>query len=107
MMKTPPYQKRGNCGYFMPQFDGHSSCFSCRAKCKGQDPCAWGADTNQCSACVALSEEQWTHLRENFVKRSAYRHKSGSQGDSCEEPETTNEPVFTSEDTFTGRRHIS
>ena len=34
----------------MAQFDGHSSCFGCRAKCKGQDPCAQGADTTQCVA---------------------------------------------------------
>ena len=27
MVKTPPYQKRGKCGHFMPQFDTHGSCF--------------------------------------------------------------------------------
>ena len=79
----------------MPQFDSHSSCFGCRAKCKRQDPCVQGADTTQCSACA--TEEQWSHLRENFAKRSAYRHKTGSQGDLFEEPETE-EPALTGED---------
>ena len=97
MVKTPPYQKRGKCGHFMPQFDSHGSCFSCRAKCKGQDPCAQGADTTQCSACASLTEEQWSHLRESFAKRSAYRHKTGSQGDSFEELEKK-ELVLTVED---------
>ena len=97
MVKTPPYQKRGKCGHFMPQFDSHGSCFGCRAKCKGLDPCAQGADTTQCSACASLTEEQWSHLRENFAKRSAYRHKTSSQGDSFEEPETE-EPALTGED---------
>ena len=72
----------------MPQFDIHSSCFFRRAKCKGLDPCAQGAKTTQCAACSALTEEQWSHLRENFAKRSAYRQRTGSQGDSFEEPET-------------------
>ena len=97
MVKTPPYQKRGKCGHFMPQFDSHGSYFGCRAKCKGLDPCAQGADTTQCSARASLTEEQWSHLRENFAKRSAYRPKTGSQGDSFEEPETE-EPVLTGED---------
>ena len=96
MVKTPPYQKRGKCGHFMPQFD-LGSCFGCRAKCKGLAPCAQGDDTTQCSACVSLTEEQWSHLRESFAKRSAYRHKTGSQGDSLEEPETE-EPALTVED---------
>ena len=52
----------------MPQFDPYGSCFGC----KGLDPCAQGADVTQCAACSALSEEQWTHLGENFAKRSAY-----------------------------------
>ena len=72
----------------MPQFDTHSSCFGCRAKCKGLDPCAQGAKVTQCSACSALTEEQWSHLRENFAKRSTYRQRTGSQGDSFEEPES-------------------
>ena len=97
MVKTPPYQKRGKCGHFMPQFDSHLSCFGCRAKCKGQDPCAQGAKVNQCAACSALSEEQWTHLRESFAKRSSYRNRSGSQDDNIE-PETDKEPVFTGEE---------
>ena len=92
MVKTPLYQKRGKCGHFMPQFDTHGSCFGCRAKCKGLDPCAQGANTTQCSASALLTEEQWSHLRENFAKRSAYRHKTGSQ-----EPETE-EPALTGED---------
>ena len=97
MVKTPPYQRRGKCGHFMPQFDSHGSCFGCRAKCKGLDPCAQGADTTQCSACTSLTEEQWSHLRENFAKRSVYRHKTGSQGDSFEELETE-KPALTGED---------
>ena len=66
-------------------------------ECKGQDPCAQGANTTQCSACSALTEEQWSHLRESFAKKSAYRQKTGSQGDSFEEPETE-EPAMTGED---------
>ena len=42
----------------MPQFDSHGSCFGCRAKCKGQDHCAQGANLDQCAPCAALSEEQ-------------------------------------------------
>ena len=53
--------------------------------------------TPQCSACASLTEEQWSHLRESFAKRSAYRHKTGSQSDSFEEPETE-EPALTAED---------
>ena len=81
----------------MPQFYPHGSCFGCRAKCKGLDLCAQGADVTQCAACSALSEEQWTHLRENFAKRSAYRSYTGSQGDSFEEQDV-DEPVCTGED---------
>ena len=51
----------------------------------------------QCSVCASLTEEQWSHLRENFAKRSAYRYKTGSQGNSFEEPETE-EPALTGED---------
>ena len=51
----------------------------------------------QCAACSALTEEQWSHLRENFAKRSAYRQRTGSQGDSFEELETE-DPVQTGED---------
>ena len=47
--------------------------------------------------CASLTEEQWSHLRESFAKRSAYRHKTSSQGDSFEEPETE-ELVLTGED---------
>ena len=97
MVKTPPYQKKGKCGHFMPQFDGHSSCFGCRPKCKGQDPCAQGVNTTHCSAYSAMTEEQWSHLRESFAKRSAYRQKTGSQGDSFEELETE-EQAMTGED---------
>ena len=56
-----------------------------------------GADVTHCAACSALSEEQWTHLRENFAKRSAYRSRTGSQGDSFEEQDV-DEPVCTGED---------
>ena len=51
----------------------------------------------QCAACSALTEEQWSHLRENFAKRSAYRQRTGSQGDPFEEPETE-DPAQTGED---------
>ena len=97
MVKTPPFQKRGKCGHFVPQFDTHSSCFGCRAKCKGLDPCAQGAKTTQCAACSALTEEQWSHLRQNFAKRSAYRQRTSSQDDSFEEPEKE-DPAQTGED---------
>ena len=86
----------------MLQFDTHGSCFGCRAKCKGQDPCAQGANVKQCAPFAALSEEQWTHLRENFAKRSAYRSRTGSRDNSFEEFDT-DEPVFTCEDLFPGR----
>ena len=97
MVKTLPYQKRGKCGHFMPQFDSHLACFACRAKCKGQDPCAQGAKVNQCAACSTLSEQQWTHLRESFAKRSSYHHCTGSHDDNLE-LETDEELVFTSEE---------
>ena len=45
-------------------------------------PCAKGANVNQCAPCAALSDEQWTPLRENFLKRSTYRSCMTSQGDS-------------------------
>ena len=96
MVKTPPYQKRGKCGHFMPQFDSHLTCFGCRSKRKGQDPCAKGAKIDQCAACSALTEEQWIHLRECFSKRSSYRQRAGSHDESLE-PEDE-EPVFTGED---------
>ena len=41
--------------------------------------------TPQCSTCVSMTEEQWSHLRESFAKRSPYMHRTGSQGDSFEE----------------------
>ena len=97
MVKTPPYQKWGKCGHCMQQFDTPVSCFGCRANCKGQDPCAQRANVDQCAPCAALCEEQWTHLRENFAKRSAYRSRTGSRDNSFEEFDT-DEPVFTGED---------
>ena len=97
MVKTPPNQKWGKCGHFMPQFDSHLACFGCRSKCKGQDPCAQGAKVNQCAACSTLSDQQWTHLCESFAERSSYRHRTGSHDDNLE-PETDEEPVFTSEE---------
>ena len=97
MVKTPPYQKRGKCGHFMPQFDSHLTCFGCRTKRKGQDPCAKGAKIDQCAACSTLTKEQWIHLRECFSKRSSYRQRSSSQDENLE-PETDEEPVFTGED---------
>ena len=69
---------------FHTQVDSHFTCFGCRAKCKRQDPCAQGAQVNQYAACSTLSEEQWSHLRENFAKRSAYHNRSGSQDDNVE-----------------------
>ena len=97
MVKTPPYQKRGKCGHLMPQFDSHITCFGCRSKRKGQDPCAKGAKIDQSAACSSLTEEQWIHLRECFSKRSSYRQHAGSQDENLE-PETDEEPVFTGED---------
>ena len=79
----------------MPQYDTHLSCFGCRAKCKGQDPCAQGANATQCSACASLSQEQWAQLRETFNKRSAYRGRTGSQHE--EETEELG-PDFTGEE---------
>ena len=81
----------------MPQFDSHGSCFGCRAKCKGQDPYAQGANVDQCAPCAALSGKQWTHLRENFAKRSAYRSRTSSRDNSFEELDT-DKPVFTDKD---------
>ena len=71
----------------------HIACFGCRAKCKGPNSCAQGAQVNQCAVCSTLFEEQWSHLRENFAKRSAYSNHSGSQDESNVEPETEDEPV--------------
>ena len=79
----------------MPQYDNHIACFGCRAKCKGQDPCAQGAEITQCAACSFLTQEQWTHLRENFAKRSASRSKLSSQQDILDEIEDDQELVFT------------
>ena len=90
MVNTPPYQHRGKCGHYMPQFDSHLSCFGCRAKAKGQDPCAQGADATQCAACASLTQEQWSQLRENFSKRAA-------QHEVHDEIEDTNTPEFTGE----------
>ena len=56
-----------------------------------------GTDVNQCIPCAALSEEQWTHLMENFAKTSAYRNRTGFQENSFEDLDT-NEPVFTGKD---------
>ena len=78
----------------MPQFDTHGSSVRCRAKCKGQDPSAQGANVSQCAPCAALSEEQWTHLGENFAKRSAYR----SHTDNSFEKLDTDKQVFPGED---------
>ena len=86
--------KNGASVDILSQFDGHSSCFGCKAKWKGQEPYAQGAVHSVLCVCSTLVE-QWTHLRENFVKRTAYRYHSGPQGDSFEELETTDEPVFT------------
>ena len=97
MVNTPPYQQRGKCGHFMPQFDSHISCFGCRAKCRGQDPCAQGADATQCAACANLTEEQWSQLRETFNRRSSYRNKASSQPQD-ETEELDLEPEFTGED---------
>ena len=95
MVNTPPFQRRGKCGHVMPHFDGHMYCYGCRAKCKGQDPCAQGADSTQCAACASLSQDQWAQLRETFAKRSAYRNRSGSQTETQEE---SGEPVFSGAD---------
>ena len=55
-----------------------------------------GLNVNQCVPCAALSEEQWTHLRDNFAKRSAYRSRTGSRENLFEEFDT-DESVFTGE----------
>ena len=94
MVKTPPYHKMGKCGQFMPQFDSHLACFGCRAKCTVQDPCAQEAKVDQCVACSALSDEQWTHLHESFAKRSSYHNRN----DDNMEPETDDKLVVTSEE---------
>ena len=73
MVGTPPYQKRGKCGHWMPAFDKHLRCYSCRMHCKGEDPCASGAPLEACSACSALTEVEWNHLRTVFHERSAKR----------------------------------
>ena len=75
MVGTPPYQKRGKCGHWMPAFDKHLRCYSCRMHCKGEDPCASGAPLEACSSCSSLSEVEWNHLRTVFQERSA-KHAS-------------------------------
>ena len=73
MVGTPPYQKRGKCGHWMPAFDKHLRCYSCRMHCKGDDPCASEAPLEACSACSALTEVEWNHLWTVFHERSAKR----------------------------------
>ena len=73
MVGTPPYQKRGKCGHWMPAFDKHMRCYGCRMHCKGEDPCASGAPLEACSSCSSLSEVEWNHLRTVFQERSAKR----------------------------------
>ena len=73
MVGTPPYQKRGKCGHWMPAFDKHLRCYSCRMHCKGEDPCGSGAPLEACSACSSLSEVEWNHLRTVFQERSTKR----------------------------------
>ena len=87
-------------GTFYVQFDSHLACSDCRAKCKGQDPCAQGASVSQCVSCSTLSEEQWIHLRESFAQRCLYR--AGSKDDN-DAPNKEEEPVFTDEDFSTDR----
>ena len=41
--------------------------------CKGDDPCASEAPLEACSACSALTEVEWNHLRTVFHERSAKR----------------------------------
>ena len=55
---------------------------------KVKSPCAKGENVNQCAPCAALSEEQWAHLRGNFVKRSTNRSCMKSQGDYFEGQDT-------------------
>ena len=73
MVGTPPYQKRGKCGHWMPAFDKHLRCYSCRMHCKGEDPCASGAPLEACSSCSSLLEVEWHHLRTVFQEKSAKR----------------------------------
>ena len=86
MVGTLPYQKRGKCGHWMPSFDKHLRCYSCRMHCKGEDPCASGAPLEACSSCSSLSEVEWNHLRTVFQERSA--KKTQPELDSEGEPET-------------------
>ena len=67
----------------MPQFDSHGSCFDYR----GLDPYAQAADVTQCASCSALFKKQWTQ-QWSFANSSAYRNRSGSQGDSLLEKDT-------------------
>ena len=71
MVGTPPYQKRRKSGHWMPSFDKHLRCYSCRMHCKGEDPCASGAPLEACSACSSFMEVEWNHLRTVFKERSA------------------------------------
>ena len=71
MVGTPPYQKRGKCGHWMPAFDNHLECYSCRMHFKGEDSCASGAPLEVCSASSSLTEIEWNHLRTVSQERSA------------------------------------
>ena len=87
MVKTPPYQKGASVDVLCPSLILIVPALAVEPSARDWIS-AQGAKVTQCSACSALTEEQWSHLRENFAKRSAYRQRTGSQGDSFEEPET-------------------
>ena len=72
-MVGTPHQKRGRCGHWMPAFDSHLRCYSCRRNGKGEDPCASGAPVEACASCASLTEVEWNHLRSVYAERSAKR----------------------------------
>ena len=63
--------KRGRCGHWLPAFDTHFRCYSCRKNAKGEDSCASSAPVEACTTCASLTEVEWNHLRSVFTERSA------------------------------------
>ena len=70
MVGTPPYQKKGSCGHWMPAFDSHLRCYSCSKNVKGEYPCASGAPVEACASCASLTKVEWNHLRSVYAERS-------------------------------------
>ena len=84
MVKTPPYQKWGKCGHFMPQFDSHLACFGCRTKCKGQDPLFYEIDVNEnenlfpkkmCSKCYITMKHAKVKSESPKISTSVFKGK--------------------------------